>query len=100
MSDYCTTEMAFFCDSQRHAAWVHARKPIQGVESIYDTVGSKPRRIWYCKELNCDQYSYLSTKAASNHLNKKHGISLEQRPLKVSKAIQSDIKSVFSQQTL
>ena len=85
---------------RRHEAWTYARKPIQGVESIYDISGSKPRRIWYCKEQGCDQYSCLSTRAASHHLIKKHGITLDQRPSQVSKAIQSDLRNVFNQQTL
>jgi hypothetical protein len=85
---------------QRHTAWIYARKAIEGVESTYDTAGSKPRRIWYCKEADCTQYSCLSTKAASHHLDKKHGISLEQRPSKVIKAIDGDLKNMFSQQEL
>ena len=85
---------------QRNPVWAYARKPIAGVESLRQFSGGVDKRIWYCKEPQCEHYNVLSTKAASNHMDKKHGIKLIQRHSKVKSAIQSDIKSVFGQQTL
>jgi hypothetical protein len=85
---------------QRHAVWTYAREPIEGVESVMQRSGKGLKRIWYCKEPQCEQYNCLSTSAASHHLDKKHGITLQQQLSKVGTAIQTDLKSMFNQQTL
>ena len=83
-----------------HAVWDYARAPILGIEDVRVKKGAHARRIWYCKYSRCAQYSCLSIAAATHHLDKEHGITLQGQPSKVSKAIQGDLKSVFSQQEL
>jgi hypothetical protein len=85
---------------QRHPAWDHARKPILGLESVKTSKDKGLRRIWYCRYPKCEQYSCLSTKAAGHHLSTIHAITLKEEPSKVNKAIDNDIKSIFSRQTL
>ena len=83
-----------------HAVWAYARQPILGVEDVRVKKGLYSRRIWYCKYNRCNQYSCLSTGAAIHHLDREHGIAVEGAPSKVKRAIQSDLKSVFSEQDL
>lgn len=84
----------------RHVVWKHCRKPIQGYERYRTLKSEGGRRIWYCPFASYDDYSVLSTQAATNHLLNQHNISVDSTPSKVITEIQQDLVSVFGQQAI
>jgi hypothetical protein len=84
----------------RDVVWLHARKPIQGVEAIRELSGKDRRRVWYCKDSACEKYSVLNVATARAHMLTKHGIVCDPSLPEKKIAREGDIRTVFSEQQL
>lgn len=59
------------------------------------------RRIWYCSRVGCEAYSVVSTTGIRWHLERQHGVLLEETaPGAVKKAKQQDLTTMFGDQKL